>query len=79
MDNSITLMIKHHVQSNAVPAYESWLKEITKASQEFPGHCGVAIIRPHGAGVPYSILLRFDTHEHLMDWVGSPTRKTLID
>lgn len=79
MKDSVTLLIKHHVQSAAIPAYEEWLKQISIAGQTFKGHQGVSIIRPHGNNAPYSILLRFDTHDNLLAWIESPTRKTLLE
>ena len=79
MDDSVTLMIKHQVQPDAAPRYETWLKEIASVGKRFPGHMGVSIIRPHGAGAPYTVLLRFDSHENLKNWIESPTRRELVE
>ncbi|GGX77065.1 antibiotic biosynthesis monooxygenase [Vogesella alkaliphila] len=79
MDHSVTLLIQHHVRTDAVPEYEAWLKDIAKAGRQFPGHMGVSIIRPHGAGTPYTMLLRFDSHEHLADWIDSATRNSFME
>lgn len=79
MDDTVTLLIQHHVRANAVPQYESWLKEIAKAGKQFPGHMGVSIIRPHGAGAPYAVLLRFDSHAHLTNWIDSPIRGEFVE
>ena len=78
MSDSVTLMIRHHVQADSVSAYEEWLKDIARIGKTFPGHQGVSIIRPHSAGAPYSVLLRFDNHEHLKGWIDSPQRHDLV-
>lgn len=75
MQDSVTLLIQHQVRADAAPKYEAWLKEIAKAGKQFPGHMGVSIIRPHAAGAPYAVLLRFDSHENLTGWIESPTRR----
>jgi antibiotic biosynthesis monooxygenase (ABM) superfamily enzyme len=79
MQNAIvTLAIQHHVLSNAQPQYEAWLSEIMPVAQSFAGHLGINVIRPaHGTDV-YTMVLRFDTDEHLRDWVDSETRRSLI-
>lgn len=74
MEHSVTLLIQHQVRAEATPAYEGWLKAIAQAGRQFPGHMGVSIIRPHGTGAPYTMLLRFDRHSRLADWIDSATR-----
>lgn len=39
---------------------------------------GVNLIRRHGVGTVCTMVLRFDSHAHLMGWVESDTRKRLI-
>ncbi|AGI24091.1 Antibiotic biosynthesis monooxygenase [Pseudomonas sp. ATCC 13867] len=79
MHDAVTLLIRHQVTPQHRDDYEAWIREISNASRQFPGHMGVAIIRPHGAQAPYSLVLRFDTHEHLRDWIESPTRQRLVE
>ncbi len=80
MDNTIvTLVIQHHVIAGVELQYEAWLNEIVPNAQRFAGHLGVNIIRPHGGSGIYTIVLRFDTHEHLRDWVESDTRKRFTE
>lgn len=73
-----TLVIQHHVKPEAKANYEAWVKEIAQEGQRFKGHLGVNVIRPHGTSSSYSIVLRFDSHEHLMGWIESDTRKRLV-
>jgi uncharacterized protein len=74
----VTLVIQHQVRPAARDLYEVWLKDIAQTCQRFPGHLGVSIIRPHGATTAYVIVLRFDSHEHLTDWIESDARKRLL-
>jgi uncharacterized protein len=74
----VTSVIHHQVKAGAEVPYEAWLREINLAAQRIPGHLGVDILRPpQGAGL-YTIVLRFDTLEHLQGWLASETRQRLI-
>jgi antibiotic biosynthesis monooxygenase (ABM) superfamily enzyme len=74
----VTSVIHHQVKAGAEASYEAWVREITPAAQRFPGHLGVDILQPpQGAGL-YTIVLRFDTLEHLQGWLASDTRQGLI-
>jgi uncharacterized protein len=61
------------------PEYEAWLKEITPEALRFPGRRGVNVIRPHDASGMYTIVLHFDTLEHLTAWLESDTRARLVE
>jgi antibiotic biosynthesis monooxygenase (ABM) superfamily enzyme len=74
----VTLVIQHEVKPASREAYELWLKEIALACQGFRGHLGVNIIRPHGATHAYAVVLRFDSHDHLMGWIDSDARRELL-
>ena len=61
----VTSVIHHQVKAGEEASYEAWVREITPAAQRFPGHLGVDILQPpQGAGL-YTIVLRFDTLEHM--------------
>jgi antibiotic biosynthesis monooxygenase (ABM) superfamily enzyme len=80
MENSIvTLVIQHHVKTGAGPKYEAWLNEIIPAAQRFTGHLGVTAIRPAEGSATYTVVLRFDTHEHLREWAESDIRSGFIE
>ena len=65
LDKAVTTVILHRPLADAVGRYEDWLKEIVPAAQRFAGHQGVNVIRPHGSSDAYTIVLHFDTVEHL--------------
>jgi antibiotic biosynthesis monooxygenase (ABM) superfamily enzyme len=80
MENAIaTLIIHHHVKTGVGPQYEAWLKEIIAASERYTGHLGVNVIRPAEGSNTYTVVLRFDTHEHLREWAESDKRSWLIE
>ncbi len=74
----VTSVIQHRVNPGAAAPYEIWLQEITAAAQRFPGHQGVNIIRPSEGADLYTIVLHFDTLEHLQGWLASETRRRLM-
>lgn len=74
-----TLLIQHQVKPGAAPQYETLLNEIVPAAQRFVGHLGVNIIRPAEGSNTYTIVLRFDTEEHLQVWLESAVRKRFVD
>ena len=74
----VTSVIQHRVHAGATARYEAWLQEITPAAQRFPGHQGVNIMRPAAGADVYTIVLHFDSLEHLHGWLASETRRRLI-
>jgi antibiotic biosynthesis monooxygenase (ABM) superfamily enzyme len=79
-DQSATGVISHHVSPGHEPDYERWLDEIIPVAKSYPGHLGIQIIRPvPGATTKYTVIIRFDTREHLLRWMGSHDRARLIE
>jgi antibiotic biosynthesis monooxygenase (ABM) superfamily enzyme len=78
LDKAVTTVILHRPLADAVGRYEDWLKEIVPVAQRFAGHQGVNVIRPHGSSDAYTIVLHFDTVEHLRAWLDSDVRSQLI-
>src|SRR5262245_52241214 len=79
LSDSVTSVIQQRPKPSSVAEYEAWVKEITWAAQRCPGHRGVNIIRPYGASGVYTIVLHFDTLEHLKGWLESDTRAQLVE
>ena len=78
-DAVVTLVIQHHVNAGAEGQYEAWLKDIIPAALGFDGHLGVNVIRPAAGSHTYTVVLRFDSHEHVRKWIESDTRRRLIE
>jgi len=79
-EQNATVVITHRVLETHQDDYENWLKEIVPVAKSYPGHLGAMIIRPiPGATSTYTIVIRFDTRDHLLAWMGSSDRTRLID
>lgn len=79
VDQNAAAVITHRIVERHQQEYEDWLQEIVPAAKSYPGHSGVMIIRPiPGGALVYTIVIRFDTHTHLIDWMNSKERKALI-
>jgi antibiotic biosynthesis monooxygenase (ABM) superfamily enzyme len=79
LPDMVTSVIQHTVRPGAEADYEAWLKKITPIAKRFPGHRGIEFIRPPGGSGTYTIMLRFDTLEHLQDWLRSDVRRELVE
>ncbi|NMM28934.1 MAG: antibiotic biosynthesis monooxygenase [Glaciimonas sp.] len=79
VNDTATLVVQHDVQVTAKNRYEEWLKDIALEAQNFPGHMGVNIIRPHGTSTMYTIVLRFESTDRLESWLQSDIRKRFIE
>ncbi|MDY0150294.1 MAG: antibiotic biosynthesis monooxygenase [Kiritimatiellia bacterium] len=75
-----TAVTTHRIHSTHQAEYESWLDEIGSLCKTYPGHLDVQIISPiDGLTGTYTVIIRFDTCEHLKNWMYSEDRKRLID
>ncbi len=75
-----TAVVTHHIDKPHLEEYELWLNEIGPQCKRSAGFLDLQIIRPiRDITTTYTIIIRFDTHEHLKSWMHSDTRKILID
>jgi uncharacterized protein len=75
-----TVVITHRLREHQQAAYESWVEEIAPLCKASPGHLDWHIVRPiAGLTETYTVIIRFDTEEHLRQWMESPTRAGLIE
>lgn len=79
LETPVTTVIRQQPRPEAVTRYEEWLKEITPLAQQFAGHRGVNIIRPHAGSHAYVIILHFDTIANLRRWLDSDVRRALVE
>ncbi len=75
-----TVVITHRVREDKHPEYEQWLGEIAPRCKASPGCLDWQIVRP----IPdltetFTVVIRFDTVDHLKQWMESPERARLID
>lgn len=80
VDEGATAVITHQVRDDRHPEYEEWMREIGPLCMAAPGHLDLHIVRPvPGLTETFTIIIRFDTDEHLRQWVASATRNHMID
>ena len=75
---SVTLVISHLFDPQHSQRYEEWLGKNMPIAAEFPGHLGANVIRPAAGQNLWSVIIRFDTLEHLYAWTQSETRRQLV-
>ena len=76
--SEVVSLFRHDVRAGLEHAYEAWVQEVRPIAQRFPGHQGVAIIRPQEGSRVFTIVLHFDTLEHLRAWLDSDIRHELL-
>jgi uncharacterized protein len=76
--SEVVSLFRHEVKPGSEDAYEAWVQEVRPIAQRFPGHQGVAMIRPQEGSHVFTIVLHFDTLEHLRAWLDSDTRQELL-
>src|SRR5258705_11740721 len=76
--SAVTSVIRRTVRAGSESRYEAWFVEVRAIAKTFPGHRGVDFIRPPKGSRTYTVVLHFDTSEHLGRWLSSDARKRLI-
>lgn len=75
-----TVVITHRVKDGQQQAYAGWLDEVGPLCRAFPGHLDWQVIRPvANLTSTYTVILRFDTDEHLRAWMDSAERRQMIE
>lgn len=78
-DKGATAVITHHVSAIQQPQYEKWLNEIGPICRASNGLLDWHIIRPiEGLTDTYTVIIRYDNHENLKNWIDSQDRKRLL-
>lgn len=79
-NDGATVVITHRIRSDKLVEYESWLEEISPLCKASVGYLDWHIIRPiPGITETYTVIIRFDTIEHLKAWMESSERQRLIE
>jgi antibiotic biosynthesis monooxygenase (ABM) superfamily enzyme len=75
-DPSVTVVITRLVKPGCQVEFEDFLKGVSAACMEFPGHLGTTIFRPtNPLDLEYRIIFKFDRLSHLRNWEQSETRQ----
>jgi antibiotic biosynthesis monooxygenase (ABM) superfamily enzyme len=75
---SAAFVVTHTVKAGAEQRYEEWTREILSAVSRYPGYLGREVFLPTAGNRKYTIIVRFDTDEHLNDWTDSGAREEFI-
>lgn len=79
-EQHVTAVITHSVKPGREEGYEEWMRGIIPVAKTFVGHLGVNILRPQkGGSSEYIIVLHFDHHNHLQNWLESDVRREWIE
>lgn len=74
-----SVVITHRVLAAKQAEYEVWLNEIGPVCKASEGLLDLHVVRPiKGITDTYTIILRYDTEQHLKQWMTSNARKQLI-
>jgi len=73
-------VITHHILDDKIYEYEKWLEEIMPLTRHAKGFIDLQIVKP----IPqltfvYTVIIRFDTVDHLKMWLESTERKRWIE
>jgi len=75
-----TVVITHRVRSDKHAEYEAWVDEISPLARSAPGNLDWHLVPPiPGATETYAVIIRFQTTEHVKNWMNSSERKRLIE
>lgn len=76
----VTVVISRRVQPGRHADYEQWVRDISGAVAQFPGHEGISVLRPGGPDSPdYVLVVRFASYEDLRRWERSDERRRFLD
>ncbi len=79
MPHGASAVITHRVSAAQQPAYEQWLEEISPVCRASAGMLDWHLIRPiAGYTDTYTVVIRYDSEQHLKQWMSSDIRQQLI-
>ncbi|MFL5820586.1 MAG: antibiotic biosynthesis monooxygenase [Solirubrobacteraceae bacterium] len=79
-EEPVTLVVSHPVDPDRVDEFRAWHRRLTDAERRFPGFRGSQMFRPvPGVQNDWTVVVRFDTDEHLNAWLESAERKALLE
>ena len=76
---SVTVVVAHRVRPEHEAEYLQWAASINNACRAFPGFAGIELVRPvPGVQNDYVVIYRFDSYQHLDDWLNSEVRRAFL-
>ncbi|RAG83582.1 antibiotic biosynthesis monooxygenase [Streptacidiphilus pinicola] len=78
--DAVSAVISHDVRIGREKEFVQWEEKITEAQREFAGFMGSELFRPvEGIQENWVVVSRFDTRDHLDDWLDSELRGKLLE
>ncbi|GHC68643.1 antibiotic biosynthesis monooxygenase [Streptomyces cinnamoneus] len=75
----VTAVISHDVKPGQEQGFLRWQAKALKAQEKSPGFMGSELFKPvEGVQERWVVVFRFDSREHLDDWLASDARKELL-
>ncbi|MCW2918757.1 MAG: putative rane protein [Actinomycetia bacterium] len=75
----VTAVIPHEVRPGREQDFVGWQNKVRKAQEKFPGFMGFELFRPvSNIQEKWVAVVRFDTREHLDEWLESDARRRLV-
>ena len=75
----VTEVILSKIKPGKEEAYRAWAVRIQAAQARYPGYRGTYLQPPTEKESHWTTLLRYDTVEHLENWMKAPERTQLLD
>jgi antibiotic biosynthesis monooxygenase (ABM) superfamily enzyme len=76
---NVTEVILSKIKPGMDDAYRAWTVKIQAAQARYPGYRGTYLQPPTAKDSHWTTLLRYDTAEHLENWMAAPERKALLE
>ncbi|MFH8787000.1 antibiotic biosynthesis monooxygenase [Streptomyces roseoverticillatus] len=77
---TVTAVISHDVKPGREEGFLRWQEKVLKAQEKSPGFMGSELFRPvEGVEDRWVAVFRFDSREHLEEWLGSDARSKLLE
>ncbi|MFI1253027.1 antibiotic biosynthesis monooxygenase [Streptomyces netropsis] len=77
---TVTAVISHVVRPGREKDFLRWQEKILKAQESSPGFMGSELFKPvEGVQEHWVVVFRFDSREHLEDWLESDARRDLLE
>ncbi|MGW3421183.1 antibiotic biosynthesis monooxygenase [Streptomyces phaeochromogenes] len=79
-EEAVTAVISHEVRPGREEDFMRWQDKALKAQEKYPGFMGTELFKPvEGIQDNWVVVFRFDTHEHLDEWLASGAREKLLE
>ncbi|MER6358601.1 antibiotic biosynthesis monooxygenase [Streptomyces sp. NPDC001634] len=77
---AVTAVVSHEVKPGRERDFVAWQDKTLKTQEKYPGFMGSELFAPvEGIQDRWVVVFRFDTREHLDQWLKSEARRKLLD